>query len=66
MKIKERQKEFMRMTPETLEASLKEKKEHQRALKFNLQAGKIKNVREIREIRRDIARIKTILCQKNN
>lgn len=34
-------------------------------LRFDLEAGKVKNVREIRKIKKDIARILT-LCQKNN
>ena len=33
-------------------------------LRFDLPGGKVKNVREIRQIRRSIARILTILKQK--
>lgn len=33
-------------------------------LKVDLAAGKVKNVREIRQIRRNIARMKTILINK--
>lgn len=36
-----------------------------RQLRFDLAAGKVKNVREIRKIKKQIARILT-LCQKNN
>ena len=34
-------------------------------LKFDLSSKKIKNVREIRDLRRDVARILTILNEKN-
>lgn len=61
MKRKEKIKEFQRESKKELERSLKEKKDHLRSLRFNLESGKIKNVREIREIKKDIARINTIL-----
>ncbi len=55
---------------EELESLLKEYKEKLAKLKFDLSLGKLKNVREIRETKKDIARILTILkeklCQKNN
>jgi len=35
-----------------------------RALRFDLASGKIKNVREVRKIKRDIARILTILKEQ--
>ena len=38
-----------------------EKKEKLRTLGFDLPGGKVKNVREIRKTRKDIARIKTII-----
>lgn len=44
-----------------LEKLLQEKRERLRSLRFDLAAGKVKNVREIREIKKDIARILTIL-----
>lgn len=34
-------------------------------LRFDLPGGKVKNVREIRQIRRNIARILTVLRQKH-
>ena len=34
-------------------------------LKFDLSSKKIKNVREIRDLRRDVAKILTILNEKN-
>ncbi|MBI2625317.1 MAG: 50S ribosomal protein L29 [Candidatus Nealsonbacteria bacterium] len=49
-----------------LKALLKESRERLRQLRFDLAAGKVKNVREIREIKKNIAKILTILCQKEN
>ena len=46
-----------------LEKSLPELRERLRALKFDLASGKVKNVREIRQIKKDIARILTLLKQ---
>jgi len=40
---------------------LQEDRERLRALRFDLASGKIKNVREIRKIKKDIARILTLL-----
>ncbi len=45
---------------------LTEKQEKLRQLRFDLASGKVKNVREIRQIKKDIARILTTLCQKDN
>ena len=54
------------MSDDILKESLKEKKNHLMQLRFDLTAGKVKNVREIRSTRRDIARINTILCLKKS
>ena len=40
---------------------LQEKREKLRQLRFDLSAGKVKNVREIRQIKKDVARILTSL-----
>lgn len=61
MKQKEKIREFKRIPKKQLQQVLNEKKEKLRQLRFNLTAGKVKNVREIREIRKDIARISTLL-----
>ncbi len=45
---------------------LQAKRERLRQLKFDLASGKVKNVREIRQIKKDIAKILTLLCQKND
>ena len=39
-------------------------RERMRALRFNLQAGKVKNVKEIKQVRRTIAQILTIIKEK--
>lgn len=44
-----------------LKRLLIEKRERLRQLRFDLSAGKIKNFREIRKVRREIARILTFL-----
>ncbi|MEK7071801.1 MAG: 50S ribosomal protein L29 [Patescibacteria group bacterium] len=41
--------------------TLQEKREKLRQLRFDLSAGKVKNVREIRQIKKDVARILTSL-----
>ncbi len=49
-----------------LQGDLKDLREKQRSLRFDLVAGKVKNVREIRKIKKDIARILTIVKEKTN
>lgn len=44
-----------------LQKLLLDSQEKLRKLKFNLASGKVKNVREIRGLKKDIARILTIL-----
>lgn len=44
-----------------LRALLAEKKERLRVLRFDLAGGKVKNVREIRQTKKDIARMLTLL-----
>ncbi|MCD6500531.1 50S ribosomal protein L29 [bacterium] len=48
-----------------LQRTLQELREKLRKLRFDLAAGKVKNVREIRETKKDIARIETILKIKS-
>lgn len=54
-------KEIRKKTKEELEKLLAEKRKKLTQLRFDLAAGKVKNVREIRETKKDIARILTIL-----
>ncbi|RLC38565.1 MAG: 50S ribosomal protein L29 [Candidatus Nealsonbacteria bacterium] len=52
------------MQPRELQRLLREKRERLRQLRFDLAGGKVKNVREIRETKKDIARILTFLKLK--
>jgi len=54
-------KELKQKSKKELERLLLNDREKLRQLKFDLSAGKVKNVREIRKIKKDIARILTIL-----
>jgi len=61
MKIQE-----LKQIPEgELAKLLQDNRERLRQLKFDLASGKVKNVREIRQIRKDIARILTLSSQKH-
>jgi len=57
-------KELTQIKKEELQKLLQEKREALRQLKFDLASGKVKNVREIRVFKKDIARILTILNLK--
>ncbi len=57
MKIRELRRKPERELKETL-ISFREKL---RDLRFNLAGGKVKNIREIRQTKRDVARILTLL-----
>ena len=54
-------KELRQKSKEELGKLLKDIRERQRSLRFDLVTGKVKNVREIRQIKKDIARIMTLL-----
>jgi len=56
--------EIKRKSNKELQKTLKESREKLRQLRFDLAAGKVKNIREIRTIKKDIARILT--CLRNN
>lgn len=59
MKIQE-----LKLKPKAeLQKMLVEEREKLRQLRFDLVSGKVKNVRQIREIKKDIARILTLLKQ---
>jgi len=59
--------ELRQKPKEELQKLLSEKGERLRNLMFDLASGKVKNVREIREIKKDIAKILTLQkCQKSN
>ena len=61
MKINE-----LKQRPEPeLKKLLQDSREKLRQLKFDLYSGKVKNIKEIRQIRKDIARILTLFSQKH-
>ncbi|HZX50351.1 MAG TPA: 50S ribosomal protein L29 [Candidatus Paceibacterota bacterium] len=57
-------KDFQKKTEADLQKILEEKRAKLRQLRFDLPGGKVKNVREIRSTRKDIARILTLAKQK--
>lgn len=58
--------EFNRLPEKELRHLLLEKKNALMQFRFDLVAGKIKNAREIRETRKDIARLNTLIKQKTH
>ena len=58
--------ELRQKPKEELQKLLSEKGERLRNLMFDLASGKVKNVREIREIKKDIAKILTIINEFTN
>lgn len=61
MKIKELRKKVEK----ELQELLSERRESLRNFHFNLGAGKVKNSKEARELKKDIARILTLLKEKH-
>ena len=55
--------ELRQKSREELEKSLQDSREKLRQLRFDLSAGKVKNVREIRRIKKEIARILTLVTE---
>ena len=58
-------KELRQKSKEELQKSLQDSRERLRQLRFDLSAGKVKNVREIRMTKKKIARILTLLKEKS-
>ena len=56
--------ELRQKSKKELKELLEEDREKLRQMRFDLESGKVKNVRGIRAKRRDIARILTILTHK--
>ncbi len=52
------------LSPEELEEKLREFREELFNLRFQLATGQLKNVKRIREVKKDIARVYTILNEK--
>lgn len=57
-------KELKQLSREELVKKLEEDREKLRQFRFDLAAGKVKDVREIRQTKKEIARIMTILKLK--
>lgn len=53
--------ELRKKSKEELQKILKDNREKLRQLRFDLSAGKVKNVKEIRNLKKEIARILTLL-----
>ena len=56
--------ELQKKSKSELKKLIRNKSERLRVLRFSLAVGKLKNVRELREIKKDIARILTLLREK--
>jgi large subunit ribosomal protein L29 len=57
--------ELRQRNQKELERLLIREREKLRQLRFDLASGKVKNIRKIREVKKDIARILTILNEKS-
>ena len=58
--------ELKQKSQKELQKLLQNNQEKLRQFRFDLMSGKVKNVREIRQTKKDIARILTTLCQKKD
>lgn len=56
--------ELRALSTEELQEKLKELREELFNLRFQLATGQLKNVKRIREVKKDIARVYTILNEK--
>jgi large subunit ribosomal protein L29 len=54
-------RELRKRSKEELEKILRDEREKLRQLRFDLSSGKVKNVREIGKLKKEIARILTII-----
>ena len=57
--------ELKQKPKEELLKILQDSRERLGQLKFDLSSGKVKNIREIRQIKKDVARILTLFSQKH-
>ena len=64
MKTKQRLSDLRAMTGDQLQDELLKLKKEQFNLRFQQATGQLENVARVREVRRDIARIKTAAAQK--
>jgi large subunit ribosomal protein L29 len=59
-------KELRQKSKDDLNKILQDDREKVRQIRFDMSSGKVKNVREINKIKKDIARILTILNEKSH
>lgn len=59
-------KELRRKSIKELKKMEQEQREELRSLRFDLASGKVKNVKEVQAVKKNIAQIKTILNEKKN
>ncbi len=64
MKTKQRLSDLRAMSADQLQEELLKLKKEQFNLRFQKATGQLENVARVREVRRDIARIKTAAAQK--
>ena len=64
MKTKQRFSDIRTMTPDQLQDELLNLKKEQFNLRFQRATGQLENTSRVREVRRDIARVKTVQRQK--
>ena len=57
--------ELKKMTTQELVAKEKELKEELFNLRFQLAVGQLTNPQRIRECKKDVARVKTLLCERS-
>ncbi|MEN6472176.1 MAG: 50S ribosomal protein L29 [Clostridiaceae bacterium] len=57
--------ELRKMTTEELAAKEKELKQELFNLRFQLAVGQLTNPQRIRECKKDVARVKTLLCERS-
>jgi large subunit ribosomal protein L29 len=57
--------ELKQLSIEELKKKMEDAREKLRQMRFDLQAGKVKDVREIRQVKKDIARMMTLLKIKS-
>ena len=57
--------EIRKKSEKDLKKLLKKKKEKLKEVKFNLSSGRVKNTKEAKKIKKDIARILTILNESS-
>ena len=58
--------EFRGLTADQLDEQLAKLKKEQFNLRFQRASGQLENTSRVREVRRDIARLKTVQIQKRN